>query len=101
MLPFNLKEVSLQDVFDITLLTNNLAYEKRGDIFYIMTALEYEERYGKSFSDIRVVEMYQLQYAIPEKAFDLLDTLKSKIGRILVDQESGCNFDGGYTSEDR
>ncbi len=84
-----LKDVSIQDIFDITLLTNNLAYEKRGDIYYIMTALEYESRYGKSFGDIRKVKMYQLQYAIPEKAFDLLDTLKSKIGRILVDQESG------------
>ena len=84
-----LKDVSIQDIFDITLLTNNLAYEKRGDIYYIMTALEYEARYGKSFGDIRKVKMYQLKYAIPEKAFDLLDTLKSKIGRILVDQESG------------
>ena len=84
-----LKDVSIRDVFDITLLTNNLAYEKRGDIYYIMTALEYETRYGRSFGDVRKVKMYQLKYAIPEKAFDLLDTLKSKIGRILVDQESG------------
>ncbi|MCK4883143.1 MAG: hypothetical protein KAS92_08980, partial [Candidatus Omnitrophica bacterium] len=84
-----LKDVSIQDVFDITLLTNDLAYEKRGDIYYIMTSLEYETRYGKNFGDIRKVKMYQLKYAIPEKAFDLLDTLKSKIGRILVDQESG------------
>ena len=84
-----LKDVSIHDVFDITLLTNNLAYETRGDIYYIMTALEYEARYGKSFGDIRKVKMHQLKYAIPEKAFDLLDTLKSKIGRILVDQESG------------
>ncbi|MCK5083018.1 MAG: hypothetical protein KAR31_08955, partial [Candidatus Omnitrophica bacterium] len=29
-----LKDVSIQDIFDITLLTNNLAYEKRGDIYY-------------------------------------------------------------------
>jgi len=84
-----LKDVSLQDVFDITLLTNNLAYERRGDIYYVMTGKEYEARYGRNFSDIRKVKMYQLRYAIPEKAFDLLDTLKSKIGRILVDQESG------------
>jgi type II secretory pathway component GspD/PulD (secretin) len=84
-----LKEVPLQDVFDITLLTNDLAYEKRGDIFYIMTAKEYQDRYGRSFGDIRKVKMHHLKYAIPEKAFDLLDTLKSTIGRILVDQESG------------
>ncbi|MBN1870576.1 MAG: hypothetical protein JW847_08385 [Candidatus Omnitrophica bacterium] len=85
-----LKDVSVQDVFDITLLTNNLAYEKRGDIYYVMTETEYEARYGRAFGDIREVKMYQLKYAIPEKAFDLLDTLKSKIGRILVDQESGA-----------
>jgi len=84
-----LKDVSLRDVFDITLLTNSLAYEERGDIYYVMTDKEYEARYGRNFSDIREVKMYELQYAIPEKAFDLLDTLKSKIGRILVDQESG------------
>ncbi len=85
-----LKNVPLRDVFDITLLTNNLAYEKFGDIFYIMTEKEYEARYGKKFSDIREVKIIQLQYAIPEKAFDLLDTLKSSIGRILVDQQSGA-----------
>lgn len=85
-----LKDVPLRDVFDITLLTNNLAYEKFGNIFYIMTEKEYESRYGKKFSDIREVKIIQLQYAIPEKAFDLLDTLKSSIGRILVDQQSGA-----------
>jgi len=85
-----LKDVPLQDVFDITLLTNSLAYEKIGDIFYVMTEQEYEARYGKKFSDIRQVKMIQLRYAIPEKAFDLLDTLKSSIGRILVDQNSGA-----------
>ena len=85
-----LKDVPLQDVFDITLLTNDLAYEKMGNIFYIMTEKEYEARYGKKFSDMRQVKMFQLKYAIPEKAFDLLDTLKSSIGRILVDQQSGA-----------
>lgn len=85
-----LKDVPLKDVFDITLLTNNLAYEKFGDIYYIMTDAEYEARYGRKFSDMRQVKIFQLRYAIPEKAFDLLDTLKSSIGRILVDQQSGA-----------
>jgi len=85
-----LKNVPLKDVFDITLLTNNLAYEKIGNIFYVMSDKEYEARYGQKFSDIRQVKIFQLKYAIPEKAFDLLDTLKSSIGRILVDQQSGA-----------
>ena len=86
---FQLEDVPLKDIFDITLLSNNLAYEKIGEIYYVMTEKEYEARYGKSFSDAREVKTFHLKYAIPEKAFDVLDTLKSNIGRVLVDQETG------------
>jgi type II secretory pathway component GspD/PulD (secretin) len=86
---FQLKNVPLQDIFDITLLSNDLACEKIGDIYYVMTAKEYEATYGKQFGDRRVVKVFRLKYAIPEKAFDMLDTLKSKIGKVLVDQETG------------
>ncbi|MFC1576763.1 secretin N-terminal domain-containing protein [Candidatus Omnitrophota bacterium] len=88
-LSFQLKDVPLKDVFDVTLLSNNLAYEKQGEIYYVMTEKEYAVRYGKAFSDTREVRVFRLDYAIPAKAFDLLDALKSKIGRLLVDQESG------------
>ncbi len=86
---FQLKDIPLQDIFDVTLLSNNLAYEKRGEIIYVLSEKEYEDRHGKTFSDARVVKVFHLNYAIPTKAFDLLDTLKSKVGRILVDQETG------------
>jgi type II secretory pathway component GspD/PulD (secretin) len=86
---FQLKDVPLQDIFDVTLLSNNLAYEKRGEIIYVLSEQEYEGRHGKAFSDAREVKVFHLNYAIPTKAFDLLDTLKSKVGRILVDQETG------------
>ncbi len=86
---FQLKDVPLQDIFDVTLLSNNLAYEKRGEIVYVMTDKEYEARYGRVFSDVRKVKVFHLNYAIPDKAFDLLDTMKSTLGRILVDQETG------------
>jgi type IV pilus assembly protein PilQ len=86
---FQLKDVPIQDIFDITLLSNSLAYEKMGEIYYVMTEKEYETRHGKAFGDARKVKMYNLKYAIPQKAFDLLDTLKSSVGRLLVDQESG------------
>jgi len=86
---FQLKDVPLQDIFDITLLSNGLAYEKIGDIYYVMTGKEYEADYGKQFGDRRAVKVFRLHYAVPEKAFDLLDTMKSKIGKVLVDQDSG------------
>src|SRR3989338_6463374 len=39
-----LNDVSIRDVLDIILLTNALAYDKQGDIYNIMTEVEYKER---------------------------------------------------------
>ncbi|MFC1708965.1 secretin N-terminal domain-containing protein [Candidatus Omnitrophota bacterium] len=86
---FQLKNVPIQDIFDITLISNTLAYEKIGDIYYVMTEKEYETRYGRKFGDTRVVKVFRLNYAVPEKAFDMIETLKSKIGKVLVDQDTG------------
>lgn len=81
--------VTIRDIFDIMLRSNDLAYAKQGDIYNIMTETEYKELYGKKFSDIREVKTIRLQYAIPEQAFALVDTLKSDIGRVLVEPDSG------------
>jgi len=83
------ENVSLSDVFDIMLRSNKLAYDKQGDIYNVMTEAEYKARHGKNFSDIRQVKLFNLKYAIPEQAFNLLDTLKSEIGKVLLDADSG------------
>jgi len=83
------ENVPVQDVLDIMLRSNGLAYDKVGDIYNIMTQEEYKVLYGKKFSDIRHVKIFRLKYAIPEQAFNLLEAVKSEIGRILVDPESG------------
>jgi type II secretory pathway component GspD/PulD (secretin) len=79
----------VKDVFDIMLRSNNLAYDKRGSIYNVMTEDEYRRFYGRSFSDTRQVKIFRLKYAIPEQAFTLLDTIKSSIGRLLVEPETG------------
>jgi type IV pilus assembly protein PilQ len=79
----------IQDVFDLMLRSNSLAYDKRGDIFNVMTQEEYRLLYGRSFSDIRKVKVFYLKYTVPEQAFSLLDMLKSEVGRVMVDPESG------------
>lgn len=81
--------VPIRDVFDIVLRSNSLAYEKRGELYYIMTEAEYKDLHGERFADTRVVKTFRLQYAMPEMAFNLLDALKSSIGRLLVDENSG------------
>jgi type II secretory pathway component GspD/PulD (secretin) len=79
----------VKDVFDIMLRSNNLAYDKQGEIYNVMTQEEYKVLYGKSFSDVRKVRVFHLQYSIPEQAFSMLDLLKSDNGRVLVDPETG------------
>jgi type IV pilus assembly protein PilQ len=79
----------IQDVFDLMLRSNSLAYDKRGDLFNVMTQEEYRLLYGKSFSDVRQVKVFYLKYTVPEQAFSLLDMLKSEVGRVMVDPESG------------
>jgi type II secretory pathway component GspD/PulD (secretin) len=71
------------------LRSNNLAYDLQGEIYNVMSQEEYRALYGKSFSDIRKVKVFYLKYTIPEQAFSLLDMLKSEVGRVLVDPESG------------
>lgn len=83
------EKVVVQDVFDIMLRSNELAYVKQGDIYNVMTEAEYKALFGKNFSDLRQVKTFRLKYAIPDQAFTLLDTLKSDIGRVLVEPETG------------
>ncbi len=85
----SLNNVALRDVLDLMLRSNGLAMVRIGDIFSVMTEAEYKAQYGRNFADIRKVRILRLSYAIPEQAFSLLDALKSEIGRVLVDQESG------------
>jgi len=83
------QDVAVKDIFDVMLRSNSLAYLKENEIYNIMTEDEYKALFGKKFFDIRQVKVFKLKYAIPEQAFSLLDALKSEIGRVLVDPESG------------
>lgn len=83
------ENVAVQDIFDIMLRSNELAYSKEGDIYNVMTEAEFKALFGRRFGDVRKVRMFRLDYAIPEQVFGLLDTLKSDIGRVLVEPDSG------------
>lgn len=84
-----LKDVTLKDALDIILLANNLAYEKRGDILYVMSEAEYKALHGGNFKDTRKVKIFPLKYGKPEAVFKTLDLVKSEIGKLIVDEESG------------
>lgn len=85
----NVDNVSIKDVFTIVLRSNSLVYEKKGNIYNVMTEAEFKARYGKNFYDSRITKVFRLQYAVPDQAYSLLNTLKSDIGKVLMDADSG------------
>ena len=83
-----LKNVDVRDVFEIILLANDLAYDKKDEIINVMTQKDYELIYGERFEDKKQAKIIQLRYA---KAADLaksLAQLKSSIGKVVVDEGS-------------
>lgn len=84
-----LNDVPTKDVLDIILLSSGLAYVKQGEVYQIMTEQEYKLKYGRDFADARKIKIFRLQYAVPDRVFSAIEALKSEVGRVLVDQESG------------
>ncbi len=84
-----IREASVSEIFEIVIRSNNLAYEKIGDIYNVMTEKEYKERYGKKFDDVRKVKVFHLKYVAPEQASKVIDSMKSSIGKVLVDSDAG------------
>lgn len=84
-----LKNVSVRDALDIVLLSNDLAAELRGEIIYIMTAKEYEDLHGEKWADPRRVNVFKVSYARPTDVLTVLSTMKSKVGNVIADNDSG------------
>jgi len=84
-----LKDVSIYDALDIILIANNLAYHLEHDIVHVMSAVEYEAMLGKKFNDKNIVEIIRLHYAKPSYVLATLESLKSGLGRIIIDEDTG------------
>ncbi|MDZ4242731.1 MAG: secretin N-terminal domain-containing protein [Candidatus Omnitrophota bacterium] len=84
-----LKNVSIQDALDIILISNNLAYHLERNIVHVMSQIEYEAMLGKRFNDKMKVEIVRLNYAKPAYVLSTLDSLKSNLGRIIIDEDTG------------
>lgn len=83
-----LKDVDIWDAFEIILLANDLAYEKKAQIINVMTQRDYELQYGERYKDKKEAKVIQLKYA---KAIDLsrsLNQIKTSIGKIVADEST-------------
>lgn len=86
---FYLKSVSIKDALNIAVLSNKLAYAIENEIVHIMTEEEFSAQFGKTFSDKREVQIIHLNYAKPSYVLAALDGVKSSIGQIIVDEDTG------------
>ncbi|MBF0521706.1 MAG: hypothetical protein HQL24_01475 [Candidatus Omnitrophica bacterium] len=84
-----LKQVSIKDALDIVVISNKLAYKIDKNIVQIMTSSEYESMYGKSFADKREVVIFHLNYSKPTYVLAALDNIRSNIGKIIIDEDTG------------
>ncbi|MBL7156744.1 MAG: TonB C-terminal domain-containing protein [Candidatus Omnitrophica bacterium] len=83
-----LKDVDVKEAFEIILLANNLASDKKGDIVYVMTERDYEALYGRKYADKKEAKIIQLKYAKPAEVNKALNQIKTKIGKVIVDEAS-------------
>ncbi len=84
-----LKNVKIKDALDITLISNGLAYHVERDIIHVISDKEYEFMYGRKFNEKDVVEIISLKYAKPSYVLLALENVKSTLGRVIIDEDTG------------
>ena len=84
-----LNNVTIKDALDIVVISNRLAYKVESNIVQIMSEAEYQAMYGKSFSDKTQVCIVRLNYAKPAYVLSALDHIKSNVGKIIIDEDTG------------
>ena len=81
--------LSFTDALDVVVTMQGLAYERKGNVVKVMTAVEYEKLYGKKFSDHKETRTFRLAYAKPANVINVLNSLKSDLGKIISDEATG------------
>ena len=85
-----LNDITYSDAFEVIMLSQGLAYEKKSDaIIIVMTEAEYETLYGEKFNEKKKIKTLKLRYAKPKIVFNALTKIKSNIGKIVVDEVTG------------
>lgn len=84
-----LRDVTIGDALEIIVVSNNLAYDIKGEIIYVMTEDEYFQLYGKNYNDKREIRTRKLKYAKPSYVLATLQSVQSAIGKVIIDEETG------------
>jgi len=82
-------DLSFTDALDVIITLQNLAYERKANVVKIMTLAEYEKAYGKKFGERKETRTFRLAYAKPANVLNVINSLKSDLGKIIADETTG------------
>ncbi len=83
-----LQNVDVWSALKKILETADLAYVEEDSIIRIMTDKDYETLFGKPFRDYRKVHVFNLKNAKASELGEIVNQLKSNIGRVIIDERS-------------
>ncbi|MFC1808901.1 secretin N-terminal domain-containing protein [Candidatus Omnitrophota bacterium] len=83
-----LQNVDVREALKVVLESSELAYEEENGIIKVITQRDYEAKYGKSYDDKRATFVAKLKYADAESASQLLNEIKTNVGKIIVDDRT-------------
>lgn len=84
-----LEDVTVADALEIVLSSNRLAYEIQGRIIKVMSSDEYQRQNGVDFYDRKVTRILSLKNALPSRVAPILEQIRSAVGKIVFDDQSG------------
>lgn len=89
--PVNLliDDVTIGNAFEILLSLNDLAFEVQGNVIKVIFNDTYKTMQGVDFYDPRQTIIYQLKYASAQKMGTFLGNIKSDVGKIVFDDDTG------------
>ncbi|MCU0665997.1 MAG: hypothetical protein MUF05_02770 [Candidatus Omnitrophica bacterium] len=83
-----IKDVDAWEAFEFVLVSNDLAYDRRGDMVNVMSQRDYELLYGERFQDKKRAKIIQLKYAKAADISRALTQMKTNIGKVIADDVS-------------
>lgn len=84
-----LNNVTIKDALEIILIANSLAYTLKNNIVYVMSEPEYQLMHGRKFNDNSRLKIVYLKYARPSYILSALQNIRSNIGKIVLDEDTG------------
>ncbi len=84
-----MNDLSFSDALDVIVTMQNLAYERKANVVKVMTLAEYEKAYGKKFGERKETRTFRLVYAKPANVLNVINSLKSELGKIISDEATG------------